>query len=61
MGRRFEELESGKVKGYTLDEMEAGAECRTKTGNKKDMSYTYRLHPLAKQDYYEAHEWYEGK
>jgi plasmid stabilization system protein ParE len=25
------------------------------------MSYTYRLHPLTKQDYDEAYEWYEGK
>ena len=25
MGRRFADLESGKVKGYTLEEMEGGA------------------------------------
>ncbi len=25
------------------------------------MSYTYWLHPLTKQDYYEAYEWYEDK
>ena len=25
------------------------------------MSYTYRLHPLTKQDYDEAYEWYEDK
>jgi plasmid stabilization system protein ParE len=25
------------------------------------MSYTYRLHPLTKQDYDEAYDWYEGK
>ena len=28
---------------------------------KKTMSYTYRLHPLTKQDYDEAYEWYESK
>jgi plasmid stabilization system protein ParE len=25
------------------------------------MSYTYQLHPLTKQDYDEAYEWYEDK
>jgi plasmid stabilization system protein ParE len=25
------------------------------------MSYTYRLHPLAYKDYYEAYIWYENK
>lgn len=25
------------------------------------MSYTYKLHPLIKQDYDEAYEWYEDR
>ena len=25
------------------------------------MSYSYRLHPLTQQDYYEAYAWYEDK
>ncbi len=25
------------------------------------MSYSYRFHPLAYKDYYEAYEWYEDK
>lgn len=35
MDKRFEELESGKVKGITLDEMEAGARSAYKSKRKK--------------------------
>ena len=61
MDRRFEELENGTVKGYTLEEMEAGAREAYKKEAQKIMSYTYRLHPLTKQDYDAAYEWYEGE
>jgi len=35
MDRRFTELQSGKVKGITLDELEAGARLRHKNGKRK--------------------------
>ncbi len=36
MDRRFEDFESGKVKGHTLEEMEAGARELYKNGNGKN-------------------------
>lgn len=35
MAKRFAEMESGKVKGYTLDELEAKARKSYKSGKKK--------------------------
>ena len=35
MDRRFAELQSGKVKGITLDELEAGARQTYKSGKRK--------------------------
>jgi hypothetical protein len=35
MNRRFAEMESGEVKGYTLDELEAGARKAHKDKNRK--------------------------
>ena len=61
MYRRFAELETGKVKGHTLEEMEAGA--RESYKNRKRKNYD-RYIPAAyshKQVYDEAYEWYEDK
>jgi hypothetical protein len=35
MNRRFDEMESGKVKGYTLDELESGARQTYKSRKRK--------------------------
>jgi len=61
MDRRFAEMESGKVKGLSLDELEAGARQLYNKKRKKTVSYTCWFHPLTQQDYDEAYAWYENK